>query len=58
MPALKGDAGGRSLSSKKASPPATVDRMAGVQWPPIQANIGTETACLDEPLRGVVSTLA
>src|SRR5262245_60118939 len=40
------------------SAPATVDWMARVQRPAIQANIGAETARLDEPLRGVVATLA
>src|SRR5262249_8734468 len=40
------------------SAPATVDRMARVQRPPIQADTGAETVRLDKPLRGVVATLA
>ena len=32
--------------------------MARVQGPPIQADIGAETACLDEPLRAVVTSFA
>jgi hypothetical protein len=39
-------------------PPATVDRMTRVQGPPIQTDIGGETARLDEPLGTVVATLA
>jgi hypothetical protein len=58
MSALRGEAGGRSLSSEEASPPATIDRMARIQRHAIKANIGAETASLDEPLRGVVAALA
>jgi hypothetical protein len=32
--------------------------MAWVQGPPIEANIGAETARLDEPLRTIVAVLA
>jgi hypothetical protein len=32
--------------------------MVRVQRPPIKANIGTKTAHLDKPLRGVVAVLA
>jgi hypothetical protein len=35
-----------------------IDRMARVQRPPIEANIGAETAPLDEPLRTIVAALA
>src|SRR5262245_22174022 len=35
-----------------------VDRMARVQRPPVQADIGAEAVHLDEPLRGVVTFLA
>ena len=32
--------------------------MAGVQRPPVWADIGAKTARLDKPLRGVVATFA
>jgi hypothetical protein len=35
-----------------------IDRMARVQRPPIEANIGAETARLDVPLRTIVAVLA
>src|SRR2546428_8346575 len=54
---LKGRAGGRSAVSE-ASPPATIDGVARVQRPSIEANIGTETARLEKPLRTVVTPLA
>jgi hypothetical protein len=57
LAALKGGAGGRSAVSE-ASPPATIDGVARVQRPSIEANIGTETARLDKPLRTVVTPLA
>ena len=38
--------------------PRPIDRMAWVQRPPIEANIGAETARLDEPLRTIVAVLA
>jgi hypothetical protein len=38
--------------------PRPIDRMARVQRPPIEANIGAETARLDVPLRTIVAVLA
>ena len=38
--------------------PRPIDRMARVQRPPIEANIGAETAPLDEPLRTIAAALA
>ena len=35
-----------------------IHRMARVQRPPIEANIGAETTCLDVPLRTIVAVLA
>jgi hypothetical protein len=35
-----------------------IDRMARIQRPPIEANIGAETARLDVPLRTIVAVLA
>jgi hypothetical protein len=57
LAALKGRAGGRPAVSE-ASPPATIDGVVRVQRPSIEANIGTETARLDKPLRTVVTPLA
>jgi hypothetical protein len=48
---------GRSHIVRPASP-RPIDRMARVQRPPIEANIGAETARLDEPLRTIVAVLA
>jgi hypothetical protein len=48
---------GRSHMMRPASP-RPIDRMARVQRPPIEANIGAETARLDEPLRTIVAVLA
>lgn len=49
---------GSTWGVPEASPPATVDRMARVQRPPIQADIGAEAMLLHELLRGVVTFLA
>jgi hypothetical protein len=49
---------GRRSKVSEASSPATVDRIARIQRPPIQADIGPEAVQLDEPLRGVVTFLA
>jgi hypothetical protein len=35
-----------------------ITRMPRIDRPPIKANIGAETACLDKPLGTVVATLA
>ena len=43
---------------KRLSPSASIDRMARVQRPPIQANVAAEAVQLDEPFRGVVAPLA
>ena len=48
---------GRSHMVRPASP-RPIDRMARVQRPPIEANIGAETVRLDEPLRTIVAVLA
>jgi hypothetical protein len=48
---------GRSHMVRPASP-RPIDRMVRVQRPPIEANIGAETARLDEPLRTIVAVLA
>jgi len=40
------------------SPAGAIDRMIGIERPPIKTNVGSEPAELDEPLRGVVTFLA
>jgi hypothetical protein len=49
---------GRRSTVSEALPPATVDRMARIQRPPIKANIGSKPTRLDEPLSAVVTLFA